>query len=134
VIDEANIREELARDFESGRQHPLAFFQHLAKHGEEERARLVAEVGPDYLKGRERLEFHHLVRYTYPDIREGEDAEHQRQLQKAYEENAEEVGSHLKDMVEERRNQRLSQPFTPSVGWNVPPKDGISWTPRKKRW
>jgi hypothetical protein len=67
--------QKIRKGLESGRLHPFPLLQHLAREGDEEGARFVAEAGPEYLHGKERLTFRTLLRELAPGALEAEAAE-----------------------------------------------------------
>jgi hypothetical protein len=61
------IREQFAAGpLERGSQHPLARLLHHSARGEMEEAKVVAEVGPEFLQGGDRLTFNGYVDRSSP--------------------------------------------------------------------
>src|SRR5687767_15094953 len=74
--------QEIRKGLETGRQHPFPLLQHLAREGDEDGARFVAEVGPEYLQGKERLRFRALVRELVPEVSAAEQAQRYRRSER----------------------------------------------------
>ncbi|MDP9475640.1 MAG: hypothetical protein M3R38_08120 [Actinomycetota bacterium] len=113
--------QEIRKNLESGRQHPFPLLQHLAREGDEQSARIVAEVGPEYLQGRDRLRFRGLVRELVPEALEVEEAERARRSRAKQEERSAAVGEHLKARAAAIRERREGRPVSSGSGWNLPP-------------
>ncbi len=116
-MNERQIREGL----DSGRLHPFPLLQHLVNEGDEEGARLVAELGPEHVQGADRLRFRSLVREHLPEIVEAEDAERARRSERKQEERTSAVGGHLKARAAYMREKREGRPISSGGGWNLPP-------------
>lgn len=119
-MNEAQIRAGL----ESGKQHPFPLLQHLAREGDEEGARLVAEMGPERLRGREKLRFRALVRELVPEVHEAEEREtaarSERRSERKRKEQTTSLGDSLAAMNEAARRQREGPPLPTGGGWNLP--------------
>jgi hypothetical protein len=70
--------QEIRKGLESGKLHPFPLLQYIAREGDQEGTRFVAEAGPEYIQARERLRFRGLVRELVPEVTEAEDAQRAR--------------------------------------------------------
>lgn len=114
-MNEAQIRAGL----ESGKQHPFPLLQHLAREGDEEGARLVAEMGPERLRGREKLRFRALVRELVPEVHEAEERETAARSERKREGQTSALGDSLAAMNAATRARRRG-PLPTGGGWNLP--------------
>jgi hypothetical protein len=80
-----------------------------------EEAKVVAEVGPEFLQGGERLTFRTLVDRIFPERAERDKEEAQK-----HEERMSDLASKLKGRVAERVERRMSNDFEPIRGHNTP--------------
>ncbi len=111
--------QEIRKDLESGRLHPFPLLQHLAREGDEEGARFVAEAGPEYLSGQERLKFRALVREIVPAALEAEESEMAARSERKRKEQTSALGDSLKSMNAATRESR--QGALPTGGaWRMP--------------
>jgi hypothetical protein len=117
-MNEEQIREGL----ESGILHPFPLLQHLAREGDEDGARFVAEVGSEYLQGKERLRFRGLVRELVPEVFGAEEAERAERSERKRQEQTSALGDSLKAKVAAKREKRLASPMPSGQpgGWNLP--------------
>ena len=115
-MNEREIREGL----DSGRLHPFPLLQHLAREGDEEGARFVAGVGPEYVQGKERLRFRALVRELAPAALEAEAAEMAARSERKRKEQTAALGDSLGGMNAATREGRQG-PLPTGGGWNLPP-------------
>jgi hypothetical protein len=114
--------QEIRKGLETGHQHPFPLLQHLAAEGDEEGARFVAEIGPEYLQGRERLRFRGLVRELVPEVFGAEEAERAKRSERKRKEQTSALGASLKAKAtakREKRQQHLMPSGQPG-GWNLP--------------
>lgn len=120
-MDEQEKQKTLA-GLDSGRLHPFPLLQHLAAEGDQEGARFVAEVGPEHLRGADRLRFRGLVRELVPEALEAEDEGRAKRDEKKQQERASALGESLKNKVADAREQRQAQsmPSGQPGGWNLP--------------
>ncbi len=119
MTDEAAIRE----GFESGRLHPSTLLEHEVRAGNMERARLISEIGPHYLRGGQRVAFAAQVRRHFPP----DEAQEKQRLAEARAERTDGIGSALQARVNHRRDRKRARDYKPSIGWNVPPKEGVEY-------
>jgi hypothetical protein len=85
-----------------------------------EEAKVVAEVGPEFLQGGERLTFRTLVDRIFPEQAEAERAERDKEEAQKHEERMSDLASKLKGRVAERVERRMSNDFEPIRGHNTP--------------
>ncbi len=112
--------QEIRQGLETGRQHPFPLLQHLAREGDQDGARLVAEIGPEYLQGRERLRFRGLVRELTPEVSEVEEAQRAWRSESKRQERSTTLADALaaKNAATRERRKGFQQPT--GGGWNLP--------------
>jgi hypothetical protein len=124
-MDHDEFREQIRDQFaagplERGSQHPLARLLHHSARGGMDLAKVVAEVGPEFLQGGDRLTFKGYVDRIFPEQAEAERAGVQKKRAKEHEERMSDLASKLKARTAERVERRLSHDFTPIRGHNTP--------------
>ena len=118
--------QEMREGLESGKLHPFPLLQHLAREEDQEGARFVAEIGPEYIQGRERLCFKGLVRELVPEDREAKDAQRARHSERKRQEQTSSQADSLKAMNAATRERRKDFQPPAGGGWSLPPlADGI---------
>ncbi len=117
------MREELEREFSSGRQHPRMVLQNAIAAEDKEAAALVLEVGSPHLDGKEKVSVAALYNRHFPR----DETAHKRQRDETRAESERAIGQNLQARVTERRERKLARPSSRSVGWNVPPRDDEGW-------
>jgi hypothetical protein len=111
---------EIRQGLEAGRQHPFPLLQHLAREGDQEGARLVAKIGPEYLQGRERLRFRGLVRELTPEVSEAEEAQRARRSEIKRQEHTSALAASLETKNAATRERRKGFQPPSGGGWNLP--------------
>lgn len=112
--------QEIRKGLETGRQHPFPLLQHLAREKDEEGARLVAQIGPEYLQGQQKLRFHSLVRELAPEVAKAEQTERACRSESKRQEHTSALATSLEARNAATRERRKG-PQLPSGGsWNLP--------------
>jgi hypothetical protein len=111
--------EQLRAGLEGGKLHPHPLLQHLAREGDEEGARFVAETGPEYLHGKERLTFRTLVRKLVPEALEAEESEMAARSERRRRQQTTALGDSLTAMNAATREGRQG-PLPTGGGWSMP--------------
>jgi len=112
--------QEIRKGLESGKLHPFPPLQHLAREEDQESARFVAEMGPEYLQGGERLKFRSLVRELLPEALETEDAQRGGRSERKRQERTTALGDSLVAVNAAEREGREGRPLPTGGGWNLP--------------
>jgi hypothetical protein len=120
MTNHEDFREQIRSLFESGRQHLIARLMHHTKTGDMDLARIVAQEGPAYLEGGERITFRNLVDKTFPAEAKAKRNAVQKERAKEHEERMGHLAANLKARTAEKRERRLARDFEPVRGWNVP--------------
>lgn len=113
--------QEIRKGLETGRQHPFPLLQHLVREKDDEGARLVAEIGPEYLQGRERLRFRGLVRELAPGVSEAEEAQRARRSEGKRQEQTSALAAALEARNAESRERHKGYRPPTGGGWQLPP-------------
>jgi hypothetical protein len=111
--------EQIRKGLDSGRLHAFPLLQHLACEGDEEGARFVAEAGPEYLHGKERLTFRTLVRELVPEALEAEGSEMAARSERRRQQQTTALGDSLTAMNAATREGRQG-PLPTGGGWSMP--------------
>ena len=112
-------QQEIRTGLESGKLHPFPLLQHLAREGDQESARIVAEMGPEYVHGQERLRFRNLVRELVPEVYQAEASATAKRSERKRQEQTTALGDSLKAMNTATRVRRQG-PLPSGGGWNLP--------------
>ena len=112
--------QEIRKGLESGKQHPFPLLQLLAREGDEEGARLVAQIGPEYVEGKDRLRFRGLVRELVPEVFEAEQARVAARSERKRREQTSALAEPLKAMNDAERERREARRPSSGGGWNLP--------------
>ena len=112
--------QEIRKGIESGKQHPFALLQHLAREGDEQGARIVAEVGPEYVQGKDRLRFRSLVWELVPGVFEAEESRVAARSERKRQEQTSALGDSLAAMNAAERERRERRAPSSGGGWNLP--------------
>ncbi len=112
--------QEIRKGLESGKLHPFPLLQHLTREGDQEGVRLVAQAGPEYLQGQERLKFRSLVREIAPEALEAEASEMAARSERKRREHSSALGDSLKAKAAATREQGERRPIPTGGGWSLP--------------
>lgn len=112
--------QEIRKGFQSGRLHPFPLLQHLAREGDQDGARFVAEAGPEYVHGQEKMRFRGLVRELVPEALEAEESEMAARSERKRQEQTSALGDSLKNMNAAERERRERRPLPNGGGWSMP--------------
>jgi hypothetical protein len=125
TMDHDEFRAQIKQQFasgplERGTQHPLARLLHHVKEGELDLARIVAEEGPAYLRGGDRLTFASYVARVFPEQAEAEQAAVDKERAKEHEARMSGLASKLKARTAEKVERRQQLEDYSVRGWNTP--------------
>jgi hypothetical protein len=112
--------EQIRQGLESGKHHPFPLLQRLAGEKDEGGARIVAEIGPEYLQGKERLRFQGLVRELTPEVAKAEETEMARRSEGKRQEHTSAFAASLESRNAATRERRNGPQLPSGGGWNLP--------------
>ena len=118
-------RERIDKDLQSGRAHPVPLLQRLSRDGEDELARHVAEVGGEYLEGKERFGFASLVRQLAPGVHEARQQASSEHAKRRREEHTSALETAFRDRSADLKERAESKPPLPTpANYQGPPPVG----------
>jgi hypothetical protein len=104
--------EQIRQGLESGKHHPFPLLQRLAGEKDEGGARIVAEIGPEYLQG--------LVRELTPEVAKAEETEMARRSEGKRQEHTSAFAASLESRNAATRERRNGPQLPSGGGWNLP--------------
>jgi hypothetical protein len=115
--------QEMRKGLESEKLHPFPLLQHLALEEDQEGVRFVAQMGPEYLQGQERLRFRGLVQELASQALEleAQNAEWVRRSERKRRERSSAFGDSLEARNAAERERREDWPLPTGGGWSLPP-------------
>src|SRR5215212_12076176 len=118
-------KEKIKAGLESGTMHPIPLLQAFHRDGDAELLRYVAEIGGEYLQGKERFGFRTTVARLVPEVHSEREQASSKHAQKKREEHTSALEKAFRDRSIDLKERAKNQPPLPIVCiWQRPPRQG----------